>query len=637
MTFLTMLLDSPLLSSLAKTLLHFLWQGTVIAAVLYLALNALQKTKSELRYLCALTSLIACIAAPIATFFWFYRPEITVVLHDSILIGHSLESAAPSGLVSFLNWDTVLPITGMLWIVGVFYLSVHLILELFSVYQLPNRNVAKPEPDILQLFDRLAKQLQVNRLTRLLISLKAEVPMVVGFIRPVVLLPLSMSSGLTHAQLEMLLAHELAHVKRHDYLVNFLQTLVEITLFFHPFVKWISTQIRIEREYCCDDIAVHTCGNVLAYATALTDAESLRSKNIPQLAMAATGGDLKNRVLRIVDQTDCANKFTRSWHSMALAALVGVTLPAVLFSAHAAYLQRVDEALSSQVAEQETDLLVKFVNVKAPKVSIGEKTQVNRISATSAGGSGTQEDVRTSAQSTERSSNSNKASVEEYQEVIVDSELSELVPTELVSNEAVPTESLDYETDKLTKENVQPVLTAEYISDGPQTLPSVVVEQPEPIAVEAADLDLKIATKSSLTQDLEPAEALELSDIELPKVQIASREQLVTIIAPTLVRNARPNYPRMAIVKRSEAEVMVSFTVGVNGTISKLSFDNSVPGYFKRSVRKALREWRFEPGTIDGEIAAIRLSRVFTFSDPTGDVKGSTRMKVTGSRIAKDT
>ena len=111
----------------------------------------------------------------------------------------------------------------------------------------------------------------------------------------------------------------------------------------------------------------------------------------------------------------------------------------------------------------------------------------------------------------------------------------------------------------------------------------------------------------------------------------------MTIVAPTLLRNARPDYPRMAIAKRAEAEVKVSFTVEVDGTISKLSFDNHVAGYFKRSVRKALREWRFEPGTIDGEIAAIRLSRIFVFSEPLADIEESIRLKVTGSRISKQT
>jgi len=624
MTFFTMLLDSPILISLAKTLLHFLWQGTLIAAVLYLALNALHKTKSELRYLCSLTSLVACIVAPIVTFFWFYRPEITVILSDPTLLGQSVEAANAStnSLVNFLNWDNVLPITGIVWVAGVFYLSVHLILELFSVYQLPNRHVVKPGPEIQQLFNQLAKQLQVNRLTRLLISLKAEVPMVVGFIRPVVLLPLSMSSGLTHAQLEMLLAHELAHVKRHDYLVNFLQTLVEITLFFHPLVKWISTQIRIEREYCCDDIAVHTCGNVLAYATALTDAESIRSENIPQLAMAATGGDLKNRVLRIVDQTDCANKFTRSWHSMALAALVGVTLPVVLFSAHAAYQHRVDEALSDEVVIQESDVLVKFVSAKVAKTSPIENTQVNASSITNS----IQQPSQVFAQTTEQSVSSHEVLAEGNQEVVDEVVLTQKKP--VVDDNAVA-ESIQLDREPLN------------IVEDPQPSIVAVVEQPELPAIETVDLEQliepEILVQPSLTEDLKLTETLELSDIELPKVQIASREQLVTIIAPTLVRNARPNYPRMAIAKRAGAEVQVSFTVDIDGTISKLSFDNKVPGYFKRSVRKALRVWRFEPGTIDGEIAPIRLSRIFTFSDPTAEIGESTRLKVTGSRIAKDT
>lgn len=114
-----------------------------------------------------------------------------------------------------------------------------------------------------------------------------------------------MLSGLTTPQLEMLILHELAHIRRHDYLVNFIQTLVALLLFFHPAVQWISKQMRNEREYCSDDIAVQCCGDAIAYAHTLADTAALCSKHrhhtIPNMAMAASGGDLKQRVVRLVD------------------------------------------------------------------------------------------------------------------------------------------------------------------------------------------------------------------------------------------------------------------------------------------------------------------------------------------------
>jgi len=126
-----------------------------------------------------------------------------------------------------------------------------------------------------------------------------EVPTVIGWLRPVILLPASALTGLSAEQLEALLAHELAHIRRYDYLVNLLQTTIETLFFYHPAVWWVSTQVRQEREHCCDDLAVAACGDVLTYARALTALEQLRGSE-PQLAVAASGGSLLVRIQRLL-------------------------------------------------------------------------------------------------------------------------------------------------------------------------------------------------------------------------------------------------------------------------------------------------------------------------------------------------
>ena len=135
--------------------------------------------------------------------------------------------------------------------------------------------------------------------SRLLESALVDVPTVIGWMKPVILLPASALAGLSPAQLEAILAHELAHIRRHDYLVNLLQTLVETLLFYHPAVWWLSRRIRIERENCCDDLAVSLCGDPVAYAQALADLEELRGRG-GQLVMAANGGSLVHRVRRLL-------------------------------------------------------------------------------------------------------------------------------------------------------------------------------------------------------------------------------------------------------------------------------------------------------------------------------------------------
>jgi beta-lactamase regulating signal transducer with metallopeptidase domain len=155
----------------------------------------------------------------------------------------------------------------------------------------------------------------VSRPVRLCQSLLVEVPTVIGWLRPVILVPVRALTGLAPQQLEALLAHELAHIRRHDYLVNLLQTIVETLLFYHPAVWWVSHQVRVERENCCDDMAVAACGDVLVYARALAELEQLRTGggDTPALAVAASGGSLMERVGRLVKLPPPRTHRSSSW------------------------------------------------------------------------------------------------------------------------------------------------------------------------------------------------------------------------------------------------------------------------------------------------------------------------------------
>ncbi|HEX8685339.1 MAG TPA: penicillin-binding transpeptidase domain-containing protein, partial [Pyrinomonadaceae bacterium] len=146
----------------------------------------------------------------------------------------------------------------------------------------------------------IARKLSLSGPVKVLESSLVSVPTAVGWLRPAILLPASAFTGLTPQQLEAVLAHELAHVRRHDYLVNVLQTGVETLLFYHPAVWWVSRQVRAEREHVCDDMAVRVTGDAMTYARALTRIERLRT-TAPRLAMAADGGSLRSRVSRLVE------------------------------------------------------------------------------------------------------------------------------------------------------------------------------------------------------------------------------------------------------------------------------------------------------------------------------------------------
>src|SRR5688572_23991155 len=156
---------------------------------------------------------------------------------------------------------------------------------------------AAASPEWQHALARLTRRIRLSRPVRLLESSLVEVPTVIGWLRPVVLLPVSALTGLTRQQLETILAHELAHVRRHDFIVNLFQTAVETLFFYHPAVWWISSKIRMEREHCCDDLAVELCGNPVLYARALADLEQTR---FPTPALALTGGSLLSRVRRLI-------------------------------------------------------------------------------------------------------------------------------------------------------------------------------------------------------------------------------------------------------------------------------------------------------------------------------------------------
>ena len=189
--------------------------------------------------------------------------------------------------LSDVRWVRIVLLT---WLSGVALLTLRLLTGWLWVQRLHARGTAPAPLGWQQMVVRLSKRLHISRPIRLFQSAMVEVPTVIGWLRPVVLMPASALTGMGPEQLEAILAHELAHVRRHDYLVNLLQTLVETLLFYHPAVWWLSRRIRIERENCCDDLAVSLCGDPHTYAR--------RSPISRSSALIRTGSSLRRRVGR---------------------------------------------------------------------------------------------------------------------------------------------------------------------------------------------------------------------------------------------------------------------------------------------------------------------------------------------------
>lgn len=290
---------TPWEQAISEALLHFVWQGAAIAILLWLALSMLRNYSPNTRYIASCCGLALLMLLPLVTAMVVYssnaRPEATYT--QSVLRGATEFSNAvyPSVAARILDLK---PYALRLWAAGVALFGLRLIWSWSHTRKL--RTTGTPaDAEVHSLVSRVASRLGVTRRIQVLMSTIAEVPGAIGWLRPVLLLPASAIVGLTPAQLEAVLAHELAHIRRHDYLVNLVQSLAEALLFYHPAVWWVSGRIRYERELCCDDLAVELCGDPVCYARALALLEKRRVLR-PSLAMGSAGGPLVLRIRRLL-------------------------------------------------------------------------------------------------------------------------------------------------------------------------------------------------------------------------------------------------------------------------------------------------------------------------------------------------
>jgi TonB family protein len=299
----------PLVYALGWTLLHFCWQGAAVALMLGCVLGLLGGRSSQARYAAACLALGLMVALPVATFAHVASAEYkarTAMLGSSVVLDAGIvlqvgvdQPVTPWPARIAMALDRSLPWVLLAWFAGVLVFIGRLNFGLLVARRLKTAGTEPPPPDLLRLFDQLRIRLRVDRAVQLLHSTRVHVPTVIGWLRPVVLLPVSCLTGLSPDQIEAVLCHELAHVRRHDYLVSVIQSVIETILFYHPAVWWVSKQVRRERECCCDELAVEAGGDVLAYARALSFLEENRAA-FPEFVLGANGGVLKMRIQRIL-------------------------------------------------------------------------------------------------------------------------------------------------------------------------------------------------------------------------------------------------------------------------------------------------------------------------------------------------
>ena len=299
MRFLEHFIQTPMAGAIGWALIHSLWEGAILSAVFAAVLITFRSPR--VRYGAACAAMLMMLGGFGITLIW--------LMPEQANGARNVQAAVPPlwNLLSFsraaehwnLSLAAIVPWLGPIWITGVSLFCMWYLASWTSAQRLRKRGVCCAPDYWEREFARLSSKLRISRGVRLLESCLTEVPVVLGHFRPLILIPVGLLANLPPAQVEAILLHELAHIRRHDYLMNVVQRLTESLLFYHPAVWWFSSVMRSEREKCCDDMVVSATGKAHEYALALI---ALEQSNFSgrQPAIAVTGGNLMKRIHRLL-------------------------------------------------------------------------------------------------------------------------------------------------------------------------------------------------------------------------------------------------------------------------------------------------------------------------------------------------
>jgi len=356
-----------LINAFGWTIFHSLWQGLLIGLIVFLIYKYRRNLSSQTRYLLGILALAAIVASSLFTFFMAYHPvssQAELITYTSANISNLQGISETSGELSHLNpvspgWQQSLTgtfnIVSIIWLFGVLLLMLRLAGGLLVIDGMSRRGILPLPFEWTQRLSLLAHKTGVHRSVTYLQSKKIQIPTVIGILKPVVLIPSMIISGLPADQLETILVHELAHIRRYDFLVNIMQTIIEALLFYHPVVWIISENVRQEREKCCDDLTIKVCGKVSLYARALARLSELQlTPVIPSVAVTGNKKSILYRVERLINN----QKMKTNTAERLIAGLVLVTSVLVITLSTGATLK------PSGSAQMETRIELPFLDKK---------------------------------------------------------------------------------------------------------------------------------------------------------------------------------------------------------------------------------------------------------------------------------
>lgn len=573
--------QSPWMDALGWTLLHFLWQGALVGVVFATLRALIPASHCNARYANGLAALALMLVFPLVTLFTMLRAdggvESVLQVSSSAAAGASaIAQAAPANALSAM--DAALQWVVCLWVAGVLLVAYRSWLQWRSLIQIA-RKWAQSDPSLEAALLALAGRFELMRRIRVLVSDRIDTPILIGWFKPVILLPTAVVLGFPRQQIELILAHELGHLRRYDHVVNLAQALVETLLFYHPVVHWISREIRNEREICCDSLVLHkTSGDPREYARTLAALEELRQPPA-QLALAASGGVLLDRVRRILGGQRNAARSSARWPWLLAIAGTAVSLLVAMRVEHREPLQ-----------------------VSGPEL-LWERPTTMPIVA-----------------------DAQFASAPARLRLLAPAAAAEPPPRPAVA-ESVP---------------ARPVAAATRPKDDATPSPEERVAAREPAKSPAEPADrIAAIVQAPVQPEMHPA-PLAVADVsteiaspmpppEMPKPSRAGRA-----VAPVATYTVSPEYPDSSSAKQIE-RVKLEFAIASDGSVRDIRVVSEQPVAFARAAERALKQWRFEPNSL-ASTGKKRYAQTFIFASPLGeraDAADASCVRRTGSQLCR--
>ena len=664
------------ISSAALTLIHFVWQGALIAIVLRLLLAVVPKNSFVTRYRLAVLALISSILLPAFTLYYLTAtPDVVqstmeyssraiqfieepTVLSSTVNAGEQQSLNTPISSYVEQNQADILLKVLLFWVFGCLVMATKFVIDLNKTYNLAKNGIAPVSSEICEITERMTRRFSMTRPIRILKSSIVNVPVVVGWLRPVVLLPIAITIGLEKKQLELIIAHELAHIKRMDFAVNVIQSIVQICFFYHPSVHWINRVIRDEREYICDEMALKMAGNddqtKLNLAKALLNTEELREGNFSLIAVAASGGKLKHRISHILDAEYRPATSIKTIFAGLIAFMFSVAAMAstLAFDSGSNLSAPVSPLVVDQVAARserklnETKLNAterKSSKIDSPNTlpKTFAKRPAQRLTDQVSPKARSETNVNTNVLNAKTADTNAKPSLVKRSPVLASVEQSKATTDKTVVKKmaiASVKKEAKFNTDNSKVESENASRTAERVNLKVTKIdkqPKAKIQIETPNFVEAQKEE-SLAPSVAILSKMPNKQAIEKKNENKTNKPLKTASLDLSSIRdysdPKAIYTPYPKYPRRAWSRMISQTVRVEFVINEQGKVNDIKTVGRVDKDFSREIRRKLRKWRYEPAIDNGRAISHVTSLEFVFEAPQ---KEKIILTTTGSRISR--